>query len=40
MNCGAGIAQAVADGPAPVILDPVSNGIAMRMAVLRAVLAS
>lgn len=40
MNRGVEIAQSVADGPSSVILDQVSNGVAMRMAVLRAVLAS
>ena len=39
MNRGVEIAHSVADGPASVILDQVSNGVAMRMAVLRAVLA-
>ncbi len=40
MNRGVEIAQSVADGPASVILDQVSNGVAIRMAVLRAVLSS
>lgn len=40
MNRGVEIAPTVADGPASVILDQVSNGVAVRMAVLRAVLAS
>ncbi|HMB56994.1 MAG TPA: aspartate carbamoyltransferase catalytic subunit [Arenimonas sp.] len=39
MNRGVEIAPTVADGPASVILDQVSNGVAVRMAVLRAVLA-
>ena len=40
MNRGVEIAHSVADGPASVILDQVSNGVAVRMAVLRAVLAA
>ena len=39
MNRGVEIADAVADGPHSVILDQVSNGVAVRMAVLQAVLA-
>ena len=39
MNRGVEIADAVADGPQSVILDQVSNGVAVRMAVLQAVLA-
>jgi len=39
MNRGVEIAHSVADGPASVILDQVTNGVAVRMAVLRAVLA-
>jgi aspartate carbamoyltransferase catalytic subunit len=34
MNRGVEIASDVADGPASVILDQVSNGVAVRMAVL------
>jgi len=40
MNRGVEIADEVADGPQSVILDQVSNGVAVRMAVLEAVLAS
>jgi aspartate carbamoyltransferase catalytic subunit len=39
MNRGVEIADAVADGPASVILGQVANGVAVRMAVLEAVLA-
>jgi aspartate carbamoyltransferase catalytic subunit len=39
MNRGVEIDDAVADGPQSVILDQVANGVAVRMAVLRAVLA-
>lgn len=39
MNRGVEIANDVADGPQSVILDQVSNGVAIRMAVLEAVLA-
>lgn len=39
MNRGVEIADAVADGPQSVILNQVSNGVALRMAVLRALLA-
>lgn len=39
MNRGVEIADEVADGPQSVILDQVSNGVAVRMAVLEAVLA-
>ncbi len=39
MNRGVEIADDVADGPQSVILDQVSNGVAVRMAVLEAVLA-
>jgi len=39
MNRGVEIADAVADGPASVILEQVANGVAVRMAVLEAVLA-
>lgn len=39
MNRGVEIADAVADGAQSVILDQVSNGVAVRMAVLQAVLA-
>jgi aspartate carbamoyltransferase catalytic subunit len=38
MNRGVEISDEVADGPQAVILDQVSNGVAVRMAVLRAVL--
>ena len=34
MNRGVEIASEVADGPASVILDQVTNGVAVRMAVL------
>ncbi len=39
MNRGVEISDEVADGPQAVILDQVSNGVAVRMAVLQAVLA-
>ena len=39
MNRGVEIADAVADGPQSVILEQVANGVAVRMAVLEAVLA-
>jgi len=39
MNRGVEISDEVADGPQSVILDQVSNGVAVRMAVLQAVLA-
>ena len=39
MNRGVEIADDVADGPQSVILDQVANGVAIRMAVLDAVLA-
>ena len=39
MNRGVEISDAVADGPQSVILDQVSNGVAVRMAVMRALLA-
>jgi aspartate carbamoyltransferase catalytic subunit len=39
MNRGVEISGEVADGPQSVILDQVSNGVAVRMAVLQAVLA-
>ena len=39
MNRGVEIADAVADGPQSVILDQVSNGVAVRMAVLKRLLA-
>jgi len=39
MNRGVEIDDDVADGPQSVILDQVANGVAVRMAVLRAVLA-
>lgn len=39
MNRGVEIADEVADGPASVILEQVGNGVAVRMAVLEAVLA-
>ncbi len=39
MNRGVEIADAVADGPQSVILQQVANGVAARMAVLKAVLA-
>ncbi len=39
MNRGVEIADAVADGAASVILEQVANGVAVRMAVLEAVLA-
>jgi len=38
MNRGVEISDAVADGPQSVILEQVSNGVAVRMACLRAVL--
>jgi aspartate carbamoyltransferase catalytic subunit len=38
MNRGVEISDEVADGPQSVILDQVSNGVAVRMAVLQAVL--
>jgi aspartate carbamoyltransferase catalytic subunit len=38
MNRGVEIADAVADGPQSVILDQVSNGVAVRMAVMKALL--
>lgn len=38
MNRGVEIADEVADGPQSVILDQVANGVAMRMAVLEALL--
>lgn len=37
MNRGVEISSAVADGPQSVILEQVSNGVAVRMAVLQAV---
>jgi aspartate carbamoyltransferase catalytic subunit len=40
MNRGVEIADEVADGPQSVILEQVGNGVAVRMAVLEAVLAS
>jgi len=40
MNRGVEIAGEVADGRQSVILDQVSNGVAVRMAVLQAVLES
>ena len=40
MNRGVEISDAVADGPQSVILAQVSNGVALRMAVLQAVLAA
>lgn len=40
MNRGVEIDDAVADGPQSVIVDQVSNGVAVRMAVLRAALAT
>ncbi|MFT3805843.1 aspartate carbamoyltransferase catalytic subunit [Arenimonas sp.] len=39
MNRGVEISDAVADGPQSVILDQVSNGVAVRMAVMQALLA-
>jgi aspartate carbamoyltransferase catalytic subunit len=39
MNRGVEISDAVADGPQSVILEQVRNGVAVRMAVLEAVLA-
>jgi aspartate carbamoyltransferase catalytic subunit len=39
MNRGVEISDAVADGPQSRVLEQVSNGVAVRMAVLRAVLA-
>ena len=39
MNRGVEISDAVADGPQSVILEQVSNGVAVRMAALKAVLA-
>ena len=36
MNRGVEIADAVADGPQSVILEQVSNGVAVRMAVLES----
>ena len=39
MNRGVEIADEVADGPQSIILDQVAGGVAMRMAVLEAVLA-
>ncbi len=39
MNRGVEIADAVADGPQSIILPQVSNGVAVRMAVLKALLA-
>jgi aspartate carbamoyltransferase catalytic subunit len=39
MNRGVEISDAVADGPQSVIMQQVSNGVAVRMAVMRAVLA-
>jgi aspartate carbamoyltransferase catalytic subunit len=38
MNRGVEISDAVADGPQSVILDQVSNGVAVRMAVMKALL--
>jgi aspartate carbamoyltransferase catalytic subunit len=38
MNRGVEIADEVADGPQSAILDQVANGVAVRMAVLQAVL--
>jgi aspartate carbamoyltransferase catalytic subunit len=38
MNRGVEIADAVADGPQSVILDQVGNGVAVRMAVMKALL--
>ena len=38
MNRGVEISDAVADGPQSVILDQVGNGVAVRMAVLQAVI--
>ena len=40
MNRGVEIAAEVADGPHSVIRDQVRNGVAVRMAVLEAVLGS
>jgi aspartate carbamoyltransferase catalytic subunit len=40
MNRGVEIASEVADGPQSVIRDQVRNGVAVRMAVLEAVLGS
>jgi len=39
MNRGVEIADEVADGPQSIILPQVSNGVAVRMAVLKALLA-
>jgi aspartate carbamoyltransferase catalytic subunit len=39
MNRGVEIADAVADGPQSVIFDQVGNGLPVRMAVLRTLLA-
>ena len=39
MNRGVEIADAVADGPQSVIFEQMGNGVAVRMAVLEAVLA-
>jgi len=38
MNRGVEIADAVADGPQSVILQQVTHGVAIRMAVMRAVI--
>ena len=38
MNRGIEISDEVADGPRSAILDQVANGVAVRMAVLQAVL--
>ena len=38
MNRGVEISDEVADGPQSAILDQVANGVAVRMAVLQAVL--
>jgi aspartate carbamoyltransferase catalytic subunit len=38
MNRGVEISDEVADGPQSVILEQVSNGVAVRMAVLAALL--
>ena len=40
MNRGVEIADAVADGPQSVILDQVGNGVAVRMAVMKALLSA
>jgi aspartate carbamoyltransferase catalytic subunit len=40
MNRGVEIADAVADGNQSVIFEQVSNGVAVRMAVLQAVFAA